>query len=48
LGLGFCSACRMSVRQAAMISLDDAPGIGIDSGIQTSVSVVRTALVEGM
>jgi hypothetical protein len=48
LGLGFSSAFNMSLRHDEMMSIDDAPGIGIFSGSQTSVSVVRTARVEGM
>ena len=38
----------MSVKHVAMMSVEDAPGIGIFSGIHTRVSVVRTALVDGM
>jgi anthranilate/para-aminobenzoate synthase component II len=48
LGLGVSRAARMSVRHVAMMSVDDAPGIGIFSGSHTSVSVMRSALVEGM
>jgi hypothetical protein len=47
-GLGFSSASLIPIRQFAMMSLEEAPGIGIFSGSQTSVSVVRTAFVDGM
>jgi hypothetical protein len=48
LGLGVSRAARMLVRHVAMMSVDDAPGIGIFSGSHTSVLVMRSALVEGM
>jgi hypothetical protein len=48
LGLGVSKAARMLVRHVAMASVEDAPGISIFSGSHTSVSVMRSARVEGM
>ena len=47
-GLGLCSALLMSCRLARMMSAVDAPGIGILSGNHSTVSTMRSCLVDVM